>query len=335
MDVQLSNSKVSGISRRRHRSGCPTPARLRGQAEQHPPACPLLLQVSLQMGEAAFSGKYEPSRDGLDCVAIFDGSSFRLELLGAAVKSLRHLGGSGRASFAAAPAGSARPEPVAAAAAQCEAPSSRAGAAGAGPSLAEVAAQLDVAGALDAPGAAEGAAGPATDGGTTKQLEEELMAALIEDGGWGAGAEGGAGAADEEAAVEEEEAAVEEEEAAVEEEEEAAVEEEEEAAVEEEEEAAVEEEEGDEREPDSTDGAGAAAPQQQGAAPPGQAPLAAPAPILVAPTLQHDQLTEDERLFFYGFDGSPEPHAQSSGSGDDGDGSDGGGGESDVPREEI
>ena len=41
------------------------------------------------MGDAAFAGKYEPSRDGLDCVALFDGASFRLELLGAAVKNLR------------------------------------------------------------------------------------------------------------------------------------------------------------------------------------------------------------------------------------------------------
>lgn len=46
-------------------------------------------QVSLQMGEAAFAGKYEPSRDGLDCIAIFDGTSLRLELLGATVKNLR------------------------------------------------------------------------------------------------------------------------------------------------------------------------------------------------------------------------------------------------------
>ena len=48
-----------------------------------------LPQVSLHMGDAAFTGKYEPSRDGLDCVAVFDGTSFRLELLGATVKNLR------------------------------------------------------------------------------------------------------------------------------------------------------------------------------------------------------------------------------------------------------
>lgn len=44
------------------------------------------------MGEAAFTGKYEPARGdhaSLDCVAVFDGTSFRLELLGATVKSLR------------------------------------------------------------------------------------------------------------------------------------------------------------------------------------------------------------------------------------------------------
>lgn len=37
----------------------------------------------------AFSGKHEPSRDGLDCVAIFDGEGFRLEVLGASVKNLK------------------------------------------------------------------------------------------------------------------------------------------------------------------------------------------------------------------------------------------------------
>ena len=37
----------------------------------------------------AFAGKHEPSRDGLDCVAIFDGEGFRLEVLGAAVKNLK------------------------------------------------------------------------------------------------------------------------------------------------------------------------------------------------------------------------------------------------------
>lgn len=49
------------------------------------------VQVSLTMGDAAFTGRYEPSRDGLDCVAIFDGTSFRLELLGASVKNLRQV----------------------------------------------------------------------------------------------------------------------------------------------------------------------------------------------------------------------------------------------------
>ena len=42
------------------------------------------------MGDAAFTGKWEPAKgDGLDAVAIFDGTSFRLELLGASVKSLK------------------------------------------------------------------------------------------------------------------------------------------------------------------------------------------------------------------------------------------------------
>jgi hypothetical protein len=45
------------------------------------------------MGDSAFTGKYEPSKDGLDYVAVFDGATFRLELLGAAVKSLRCVGG--------------------------------------------------------------------------------------------------------------------------------------------------------------------------------------------------------------------------------------------------
>lgn len=59
-----------------------------------PPLCPAhvhsVSQVSLQMGEATFTGKWEPAKgDGLDAVAIFDGTSFRLELLGASVKSLK------------------------------------------------------------------------------------------------------------------------------------------------------------------------------------------------------------------------------------------------------
>ena len=55
---------------------------------------PIPLQVLLQMGETAFAGRYEPCRDdGLDCVAVFDGTTFRLERLGAVAKNLRCVGG--------------------------------------------------------------------------------------------------------------------------------------------------------------------------------------------------------------------------------------------------
>lgn len=60
-------------------------------------------QASLQMGEAAFAGKYEPSKDGLDCIAIFDGTGFRLELLSATVKHLRCAGPRLRAGAASGP----------------------------------------------------------------------------------------------------------------------------------------------------------------------------------------------------------------------------------------
>jgi hypothetical protein len=36
-----------------------------------------------------FVGRYESSRDGLDCVAIFDGQTWRLELLDGLVKGLK------------------------------------------------------------------------------------------------------------------------------------------------------------------------------------------------------------------------------------------------------
>lgn len=55
------------------------------------------------MGEAAFAGKYEPSKDGLDCIAIFDGTGFRLELLSATVKHLRCAGPRLRAGAASGP----------------------------------------------------------------------------------------------------------------------------------------------------------------------------------------------------------------------------------------
>lgn len=37
----------------------------------------------------SFSGRHEHSRDGLDCVAIFDGVSWRLELVQSQVKGLK------------------------------------------------------------------------------------------------------------------------------------------------------------------------------------------------------------------------------------------------------
>ena len=58
---------------------------------RHGPVSSLLPQVQLLVGDSLlFQGKYEaPGREGLDCVAIFDGTGFRLELLTAAVQSLR------------------------------------------------------------------------------------------------------------------------------------------------------------------------------------------------------------------------------------------------------
>ncbi|PSC69888.1 helicase and polymerase-containing TEBICHI [Micractinium conductrix] len=102
-------------------------------------------KVSLQMEEASFSGKYEPSRDGLDCVAIFDGTSFRLELLGASIKNLRHMQGGARggSAFQAATAAA----PLAAA----------------------------------APGAAEQES-QAVDAGASMLLEDELMRAFADEG---------------------------------------------------------------------------------------------------------------------------------------------------------
>jgi hypothetical protein len=42
--------------------------------------------------DVAFAGRYESSRDGLDCVAIFDGSSWRLELVQGLVRTLKATG---------------------------------------------------------------------------------------------------------------------------------------------------------------------------------------------------------------------------------------------------
>lgn len=48
-----------------------------------------LPDAAMEDGDMAFSGRYERSRDGLDCVAIFDGATWRLELLDGLVKGLR------------------------------------------------------------------------------------------------------------------------------------------------------------------------------------------------------------------------------------------------------
>lgn len=112
MDVQLGNQKVRTAAAALPPAGPPLlpPARTSSMSQLQalsqrvqilccirdvlPPAAfsSLLaaVQVALQMGEAAFAGKYEPSKDGLDCIAIFDGTSLRLELLGATVKNLRY-----------------------------------------------------------------------------------------------------------------------------------------------------------------------------------------------------------------------------------------------------
>lgn len=120
LDVQLASQKVSsgGGGGRRRQPACicasgPLPP---FHAHRHPAPLPpgshshvCTEQAALQMGDAAFAGKFEPARgDGLDCVAVFDGTSFRLELLGATVKSLRWVmwaGGLARAVTEGAQAG--------------------------------------------------------------------------------------------------------------------------------------------------------------------------------------------------------------------------------------
>ena len=42
--------------------------------------------------DVAFSGRYESSRDNLDCVALFDGTSWRVELVQGLVKTLKATG---------------------------------------------------------------------------------------------------------------------------------------------------------------------------------------------------------------------------------------------------
>lgn len=56
----------------------------------------MALQVVVQLPDAAspsaditFSGRYEATRDDLDCVAVFDGSEWRLELVQGLVKTLK------------------------------------------------------------------------------------------------------------------------------------------------------------------------------------------------------------------------------------------------------
>ncbi|KAK9815606.1 hypothetical protein WJX72_006660 [[Myrmecia] bisecta] len=46
---------------------------------------------STSQGPLQFQGRHESSRDGLDAVAVFDGTSWNLELVGTLVKNLRHL----------------------------------------------------------------------------------------------------------------------------------------------------------------------------------------------------------------------------------------------------
>lgn len=75
-------------------------------------------QAQLQMGDSLlFQGRYEAAgAAGLDCVAIFDGQSFRLELLSATVQSLRHVPGASRGAGRSLPQPAARgvtPEPPA------------------------------------------------------------------------------------------------------------------------------------------------------------------------------------------------------------------------------
>ncbi len=48
-----------------------------------------LPDAAAQGTDMSFSGRHEHSRDGLDCVAIFDGVSWRLELVQGLVKGLK------------------------------------------------------------------------------------------------------------------------------------------------------------------------------------------------------------------------------------------------------
>ncbi len=146
MDVQLGNQKVRTLAAALPPAGPPPlpPAHTSSMsylqaASQRlqtlwrmlyvlPPAPPLAaVQVALQMGEAAFAGKYEPSKDGLDCIAIFDGTSLRLELLGATVKNLRCA-----AEPAALPFAHKDPEGLDGCPAPSRAPQASAGKSGAG-----------------------------------------------------------------------------------------------------------------------------------------------------------------------------------------------------------
>lgn len=57
----------------------------------------VLLQLpnsSSQACDLDFTGVYEPSKDGLDCVACFDGSTWHLQLVGAVARNVRHAPGS-------------------------------------------------------------------------------------------------------------------------------------------------------------------------------------------------------------------------------------------------
>ena len=48
-----------------------------------------LPDTSFPEADMSFSGRHEHSRDGLDCVAIFDGVSWRLELVQSQAKGLK------------------------------------------------------------------------------------------------------------------------------------------------------------------------------------------------------------------------------------------------------
>ena len=93
------------------------PLRQNHEAKPTNPAPSAAAQARLQLASrsesaalVAFQGKYERNAEGLDCVAIFDGGAFRLEVLDSHA-SLRHAPGAERQVTAQRVAAAAAPPP--------------------------------------------------------------------------------------------------------------------------------------------------------------------------------------------------------------------------------